>query len=194
MKITFLNNNIRVSGLSLLFVAGILASVLALVPSKKAYAFYLPDGVAFRYVAYHSGKCMDVKDVSMSNLAPLQQYSCLSGQTNQNFKAYYISSRNAYQIRAVHSGKCLDIRDASTANGAQLQQYTCLSSYPYNQMFVLSSEAWAGGFTMRPLHTYPNKCVTVNGGVSSNGALLVQSQCLGLGSQIWVPKSPLPAL
>lgn len=83
-------------------------------------------------------KCLDVKDVSYDNGAPLQIYDCLPSQFNQQFYFFYVPGSGTpgrYQIVARHSGKCLDVRDVSYAPGAVVQQWDCLGYGQTNQLW-----------------------------------------------------------
>jgi hypothetical protein len=83
-------------------------------------------------------RCLDVRDVSYDNGAPLQIYDCLPSQFNQQFYFFYVPGSGTpgrYQIVARHSGKCLDVRDASQYPGAVVQQWDCLGYGQTNQLW-----------------------------------------------------------
>ena len=81
----------------------------------------------YRLQALHSGKCLDVRQASLANGAPVQQWTCHSPehQTWILEPDLTLEDKPSYSLRALHSGKCLDVRQASLANGAPVQQWTC---------------------------------------------------------------------
>jgi hypothetical protein len=100
--------------------------------TQQAQAFtFVPspsNPIQYQIVNRNSGKCLDVKDVSQADGAPIQQYTCLGwGQTNQIFEGVPVSPSDTSHAKyiAQHSHKCLDITGASTADGALLEQWTC---------------------------------------------------------------------
>ena len=81
----------------------------------------------YRLQALHSGKCLDVRQASLANGAPVQQWTCHSPehQTWILEPDLTLEGEPSYSRQALHSGKCLDVRQASLANGAPVQQWTC---------------------------------------------------------------------
>src|SRR5688572_11311618 len=89
----------------------------------------------FEMEIMHSGSCVDVEGVSLSNGAEVHQWSCHGG-ANQQWVA--VDRGNGYHsFRSVHSGKCMDIYGGSSVmtNGAKIVQWTCHDGY--NQQFKL---------------------------------------------------------
>jgi len=90
---------------------------------------------AYRFVAEHSGKVLDVLGASTANGAPIIQWDWHGGD-NQLFRVENAlgSSGNSpsgprvklYRITAVHSGKVLDVENWSQALGAKIQQWDWL--------------------------------------------------------------------
>ncbi|GIE78514.1 hypothetical protein Aph02nite_44640 [Actinoplanes philippinensis] len=82
----------------------------------------------YNVVTTLDGQCLDVTGGSgaTGNGVPVQQWNCLTGQTNQQWRLEIVG----YGIRLIarHSGKCLDVVNASKANGARLQQWSCLGT------------------------------------------------------------------
>jgi len=78
----------------------------------------------FRFVAFHSGKVLDVDRSFTHNGAKIIQWDWHGGP-NQRFRvepeqAY---GANLYKIVAVHSGKVLDVDRSSFDNGAEILQW-----------------------------------------------------------------------
>jgi transposase InsO family protein len=93
--------------------------------NQRWYLFYVPGsgtpGV-YQIVAAHSGKCLDVKDYSMSDAAELQQWECLGyNQTNQLWRRVDNGSAYVHWV-SVYSG--LEVGDGLTWpwNGALVRQ------------------------------------------------------------------------
>jgi hypothetical protein len=91
----------------------------------------------FTVTAAHSGKCLDIRDVSLLNGAQLQQWDC-NGWANQSFW-FNPLPQGYFKIQPNHvSNKCLSVQNNSTANGALVVQNTC----PYNSDLWLVTGAW----------------------------------------------------
>jgi len=125
------------------------------------------------FIARHSNKCLDVKDNSTADRAPLIQYSCGSG-LNQQFEL--IPTGSYYQIVARNSGKCLDVQAASNADRAVIQQLTCNGGA--NQRFQLVDTG--DGFNKLVIRS-SGKCVNVDG--AANLAPIIQLKCNGQTNQ-----------
>src|SRR5690606_17849277 len=70
----------------------------------------------------HSGKSLDVAEVSKAPAANVQQWG-YGGGANQQWNLINTGT-GYYKIQAKHSGQMLDVGNASTANSANIQQYT----------------------------------------------------------------------
>src|SRR6185369_5248833 len=75
----------------------------------------------------NSGKCIDVPAGSTASGVQVQQWGCVSSQTNQLF-TLTASGTNTFQIINVNSGLCLSDQGASTASGAAVIQETCTAN------------------------------------------------------------------
>jgi len=64
-----------------------------------------------------SGKCVDVPGWSTASGVQLQQYTCVAGQSNQQWRLV-ASGTNTFQIVNVNSGLCVSDKDGSTAGTA----------------------------------------------------------------------------
>lgn len=72
--------------------------------------------------ASHSGKCLDVRDVSQSPGATLQQWDCLGwGQTNQVFAMTVLYPGNRWYIQPTHSWQYVTYQ--GLWNGASVFQW-----------------------------------------------------------------------
>lgn len=101
--------------------------------------------------------CLDVRDVSYANGAPLQLWQCLGAQYNQHFYLVETGVAWRYQIVARHSAKCVDVRDVSYADNAQIQQWDCLGLGQTNQLFV---DVDAGGGLSYLQAWHSGKCLS----------------------------------
>ncbi|MDJ1136902.1 RICIN domain-containing protein, partial [Streptomyces iconiensis] len=133
----------------------------------------------------HSGKCLTVRGASKANNATVNQYRCVSGAKNQQWRMEMSGGDVAYAsvvLRNINSGKCLTVHGASTANGAKLNQYTCVGAR--NQTFVFKPAL----MRKTPLYTQPlngNKCVDVQGASKADNAPVIQWKCKGGKNQQW---------
>ena len=141
----------------------------------------------FSLTALHSGKCLDVRQASLANGAPVQQWTC-HGKDNQH---WIVEPRfGEYYLRALHSGKCLDVRQASLANGAPVQQWTCHS--PEHQTWILEPDLTLEdkpSYSLRALHS--GKCLDVRQASLANGAPVQQWTCHGPDHQRWLLEDAL---
>jgi len=135
-------------------------------PSQTLYAT--------RFAAVHSGKVLDVSEVSTRAWQPLHQWDWVNGD-NQKFILTRVEG-DWYEIKAVHSGLCLDISWASRERGARLIQYYC--NRGHNQQFRLYD---FGAIQVR--HTGMVLDVWDNG--RHNGAAIVQWPWHGGNNQRW---------
>ncbi len=74
-----------------------------------------------RAISAHSGKVLDVKDVSADNGAPILQWDWWGGD-NQKWQLEDVGD-GLWRVVSVHSGKVLDVKDVSADNGALIQQW-----------------------------------------------------------------------
>jgi hypothetical protein len=142
--------------------------------SVKLYARTSKPRVV-NFIARHSNKCLDVKDNSRADGAPLIQFSCGSG-LNQQFEL--IRTGSYYQIVARSSGKCVEVRAASNADRAVIQQLACNGGA--NQRFQLVDAG--GGFNKIVIRS-SNKCVDVDGASTADPAQILQFTCNGQTNQ-----------
>lgn len=126
-------------------------------------------------IAAHSGKCIDVAEVSRAPGAPVHQWDCLGhGQHNQLWRLRPVGD-NSYQIVAAHSGYCLDVEGGSLRDGAPVLQWQCMGPKHWNQVWLL--RPLAGYFQIIAAHS--GRCLEVADAAADNGAALRQGACLG---------------
>lgn len=151
------------------------STVLAMgVAAPQVHA--IDEGI-YEISAKHSGKCLDVAEVSKSDGALLQQWSC-SGGDNQRWRVTNVGA--GYRLQAVHSSKCLDVKDWSTSNGGVLQQWSCGSGE--NQQWQIEAQA-DGSYRLRS--NYSNRVADVAGAMMENGARVQQWSWTGGSNQRW---------
>jgi len=92
----------------------------------------LNDGT-YQIQAIHSGKCLDVNNISQHDGENIVQYSCFNTD-NQRFTAKQ-NSDGSFLFTAKHSNKVLDIESYATYNGGNLYQYS--ETGADNQRFYL---------------------------------------------------------
>lgn len=127
----------------------------------------------------HSGRCLDVVEVSTANGANLQQYGCWSGAANQRFKVSELDN-GAYSLVAQHSNKAVDVSGWGRGNGSNIHQW---------QWFGQTNQQWeirsvSGGMEIRPRHAL-GSCLDVSGVSMDNGANIHLWSCHGGNNQKW---------
>lgn len=152
------------------------ALVLGIGATSPAMAADVEHGGVYQLRAAHSGKCVDVSQVSRRNGQRLHQWACLGRkQRNQHFEALS-RGRGIYQLRAIHSGKCITVAGASKRDGAAVQQWPCQGKRWRHQLFG-AYYVKGGYFQFRALHS--GKCLDVSRVSTANGAAIHQWRCLG---------------
>ncbi|MDQ1304827.1 MAG: hypothetical protein QG671_655 [Actinomycetota bacterium] len=159
-------------------VATFSATGIALAPSASAsYTYY-------DVIARHSGRCLDVAEVSTATGANVYQWDCWGGQ-NQQWRFKNLGN-GYYQVIVAHSGKCLDVSGVGTGDGVNVQQWDCLSDQ-LNQQWRLSFFTSANGYNWyKIVARHSGKCLDVTGENTGNGANVQQWTCLaGQLNQQW---------
>jgi pectinesterase len=136
------------------------------------------SGATYSILAKHSGKGLDVKDVSTANGAAIQQWN-YSGQVNQKFIINDVGS-GYYNIVNGNSGKCLDVTAGSTSNGAIIQQWGYAGSA--NQQWTIES---TGDGYYKIINRNSGKCLDVKDASTSNGAVIQQYTFANGANQLW---------
>lgn len=131
-------------------------------------------------IAKSSGKCLDVRGVSTSAGATVQQWDCWGG-ANQAW-LFLASGDGSYEVESVNSGLSLNVDGNSSSNGVPIVQW------PYSGA---ANENWSlqptGNGYYNLVVESTSKCLDVTGGPSSteDGAALEQWDCWGGDNQAW---------
>jgi hypothetical protein len=178
-----------------LFAAGLLVLLLT---AQAGYAQSFDQSVYFQLQAHHSGKCLDVRDISLNNGGRLQQWDCAGVQKNQLWMLAPTGA-GTYRIASANSAKCADIINASTTNGTYVQQWDCnLAWNQYNQVFNFTASPNSGYWRITPTNATGTKCLDVEGVSQANGANIQIWDCgpAGNTNQDWlaVPYTPRTTL
>jgi outer membrane protein assembly factor BamB len=131
-------------------------------------------------IARHSGKCLDVTDISTQPNAPLQQWTCWGGP-NQQWMLTPLGG-GAYEITSLNSGMALNVANNSLDDRALITQY------PYrdtpNEKWVLAPTS--DGY-YEVVAQSSGKCLDVSGGPAATGDFVPVQQwaCWGGANQQW---------
>ncbi|MBS3955436.1 MAG: RICIN domain-containing protein [Methylomicrobium sp.] len=112
----------------------------------------------------HSGKCLDVSEISFNSGANVYQWDCHGGN---NQKWIQIDAEGGFMLRSMHSNMCLDVSEISTRPGANVYQWHCHGGD--NQLFN-----WVGN---RLVAKHSNQCLNVAGAGLQNSANVLQWPC-----------------
>ncbi len=132
-------------------------------------------------IARHSGKCLDVIDMSTAPDQPMQQWTC-GGGPNQQWMLTPAGG-GAYELTSINSGMALRVWNNSLIDGAPVTQY------PYggnaNEKWVLAP---ASDGYYQVIAQSSGKCLDVNGGpaATGDGPAVQQWTCWGGGNQQWM--------
>ncbi len=143
------------------------------------------DGKILRLTAVHSGKVMDVSQVSTEAGAKIWQWGW-SNTKNQKW-AWKKLDATSYQIAATHSNMCLDVPGGSLENSAVLTQWPCHGGA--NQRFVVED---AGSGAIRIRNVQSGKCLDVKSLSQANGGVIQQYDCSAGANQKWTPQVVTP--
>ncbi|MFC0114441.1 RICIN domain-containing protein [Kibdelosporangium aridum] len=109
--------------------------VFAVISALLFTALATPASAEVRYNVLiqnsYTRKCLDVRDWSKENLAPVVQFDCHGGANQQ----WTLNTQTGIVTNA-HSGKCLEIIGWVTGNGAYAVQYDC--HYGANQQWNIN--------------------------------------------------------
>lgn len=136
------------------------------------------SGATYQILAKHSGKGLDVTNVSTANGAAIQQWN-YSGGANQKFIINDVGS-GYYNIVNVNSGRCLDVTGGSTSNGAIIQQWGY--SGGANQQWSIVS---TGDGYYKIINRNSGKGIDVKDASTSNGAVIQQYNFVNAANQLW---------
>jgi hypothetical protein len=146
---------------------------------------YPPTGPLF---ARHSGKCLDIEDISPDNGADAIQWDYWGG-ANQLFRLEWVEAAH-YRLVAQHSNKVIDIEGQSTANGAKVHQWDWWGGD--NQRFRLDP---VGHGYYRIVAKNSGRVLDVAGVSHNSGAKVIQWDWWGGDNQCWrIGPAPVTAL
>ncbi|MCX7634494.1 MAG: RICIN domain-containing protein [Syntrophales bacterium] len=145
--------------------------------TERSFAPSLPERNV-DIIAKHSGKCVDVAGVSISDGANIYQWPCHGG-SNQKWRLVD-RGEGFYEVRAAHSGKCLDVSGPSKDNAANVHQWRCHGGD--NQLWQFIPQG--GGYYLIT-SKYSGKCLDVSGVSKDDGANIYQWDCHGGDNQLW---------
>ncbi|GAA2665822.1 hypothetical protein GCM10010400_27830 [Streptomyces aculeolatus] len=158
--------------------AALAIGMLAVANPAPAEAATVDTNAWYVLVNRHSGKALDVAEVSTADGARVSQWTRHDG-ANQQWQ-FVDSGDGFYRLKARHSGKVLDVAGVSTADGAAIQQWTDHNGA--NQQFRLA-DSDAGH--VRLINRNSGKAVQVQGDSTADGANVVQYTDGGGASQQW---------
>jgi hypothetical protein len=173
-------------------------SVSALVPASAAAAprLYGP----YELHARHSGKCLDVANMSIAHGADVIQGNC-SHKSNQQWWLRANPNGYFYEVVAVHSRKCLDVANRSTAQAANVIQGTCRGGENQQWKLValvtdgavdgLENKVPQGGVNYRLKARHSGGCLDVAHVSIAHAANVIQARCWPPGyNQQWTLVRP----
>jgi hypothetical protein len=123
---------------------------------------------AYKVVAKHSNKMIDVYNWSTANGGNIAQWEDNGGGSNQIWRVYGVGD-NYYKLESKHSGKVLDVYDFSTDNGGNIVQWDYWGNS--NQQWSFS-EAENGYYVITNRNS--GKVIDVEGASTANGANIHQ--------------------
>ncbi|MFJ5832504.1 ThuA domain-containing protein [Streptomyces sp. NPDC093089] len=126
------------------------------------------SGGTYTVTSAHSGKRVDVRNVSQADGTPVIQYTA-NGGANQKWRLD-AAGGGAFTLTAQHSGKCLDLQ---SQNADPVQQWTCAGG--------ASDQKWTveplGTGTYRVVSVLSGKCLAVPQASTANNVQLIQASC-----------------
>lgn len=146
--------------------------------NEWVYAVTFARAPARGLFAKHSGRVIDVDDISMANGAAIIQWDWWGGG-NQRWRIEPVGG-GYVRIVAQHSGKVLDVSGASMANGARLVQWDWWGGD--NQRFLPEVHG-IGQLKLTAKHS--GKVIEVAGIDEANGAVIQQWDWWGGANQLW---------
>ncbi|ABX04072.1 Ricin B lectin [Herpetosiphon aurantiacus DSM 785] len=149
-------------------------------PVAGCSAVSLDANSYYRVTARHSGKALDVADVSSADGANVHQWGYVGG-LNQQWRFESVGS-NYFKVTARHSGKALDVAGGTTAtgNGVNIHQW------PYgnttNQQWCLR-DVGSGYYAIIARHS--GKALDVADASTADGGNVHQWDYVGATNQQW---------
>jgi alpha-amylase len=135
------------------------------------------DGATYAIRNRHSGKALDVAEISGANGADVHQWDYLGG-ANQRWTVQAVGD-GYYRLLATHSSKSLDVEGSSTDDGDNVVQWEERSQ---------ESQHWDiqnTGTGYRLIARHSEKCLEVSGWSVENGGTVQQWNWHGNANQRW---------
>ena len=130
----------------------------------------------YKITAKHSGRVLDVSEISKENGASIHQWDWWNGDNQKWFLQTVGGDYSRLSVK--HSGKCMDVSGPSYDNGANIQQWSCHGGD--NQKFRIV-EAGEGYYKIIAKHS--GKCMDVSRYSYDDGANIHQWTCHGGDNQ-----------
>lgn len=140
------------------------------------------SGLKYRFVNAHSGKVLDVSNVSTGDGANVYQWNW-GGGDNQVWQLDRVAD-GQYRFVAQHSGKVLDVSDRSPDNGANIHQWGWVGND--NQKWHVDMVGENGEHRLRAVHS--GKVADVYDGSTDDGGNVHQWDWHGGANQKWYPE------
>jgi hypothetical protein len=90
--------------------------------TSNGYSGNVLNEGAYKIIAKHSNKLIDVYDWSTENGGNIDQWEDNGGGTNQIWRVYAVGN-NYYKLQSKHSGKVLDVYNLSMDDGGDIVQW-----------------------------------------------------------------------
>jgi len=159
---------------------------VCLLTTNVSYAQSFNPNVYYQVQSRLSGKCLDIRGVSVVNGGELQQYDCPSWAYPNQLWTVLDTGSGSFRIVSANTAKCVDVPNASTANGVHLQQYDCNLTWPqWNQVFTITPASTAGYYRIASVQSSSTECLDVEGMSTANEARVQQWAC---GPPGWSPQ------
>lgn len=172
------------------FSAGLLSSGLLAVTqpvAAQAPPRVVPPGLV-RFVAQHSGKCLEATGDPGQMVAAAQRTCDSASEQHWSFKPV----PGGYQIvSAIDSRLCLNLRVATAAEGARIWRSSCSATGTDGEIW--RPEAAGDAYTLMAVHS--GKCMNVSQASTADGAAIIQWTCVGSPNETWTTQpatSPPP--
>mmetsp|Transcript_2568 Transcript_2568/g.8611 ORF Transcript_2568/g.8611 Transcript_2568/m.8611 type:complete len:1123 (-) Transcript_2568:414-3782(-) len=124
----------------------------------------------------HSGKCFDLAGGNTANQAYYQQWTCWSGNANQQLTFKNLGA-GFYSIKVAASDKCVDLDHGGTADGAKIHQWDCMDGNLNQHWRILPTDG--GWVELRARKS--DKCIDIadDALLLENGGKVQQMTCSG---------------
>jgi hypothetical protein len=156
-----------------------LSAALLLLTATASSAQTFNEGEYYQIRNLNSGKCLDVRNLSVANGAALQQWDCNLAfpQRSQVWQVVAVGD-GSFRIVSGGSAKCVDVPFASTANSVMMQQWECNLTWPqWGQVYTMVPGATSGYYFIRAVIPNASKCLDVQDFSTANGGNVDTYDC-----------------